>query len=170
MTTFRRSARDALGDTRYETITEIICKSLCSALWDLLSLGLRKKFIGKYTVWNVVQEFKDVSSHVCQTVDWVNTKYTFLGETQKFQAFVCECLTIGNGALHQWLKTLFRQNEKKLNKYYNQDAIVFHLSREKLEELVSDISRISSLCFDLNFESWIRTQGYDLNKVAFAFE
>ena len=170
ITTFRRSARDALGDTRYETITEIICKSLCSALWDLLSVGLRKKFIGKYTVWNVVQEFKDVSSHVCQTVDWVNTKYAFLGETQKFQAFVCECLTIGHGALHQWLKTLFRQNEKKLNKYYNQDAIVFHLSREKLEELVSDISRISSLCFDLNFESWIRTQGYDLNKVAFAFE
>ena len=170
MTTFRRSGKDALGDTKYETITEIVCKSLCSALWDLLSVGLRKKFIGKYTVWNIVQEFKDVSGHVCQTVDWVNAKYTVLSETQKFQAFVCECLTIGHGALHQWLRGLFRQNEKKLSKYYNQDGIVFHLSREKLEELVSDLSRISSLCFDLNFESWIRTQGYVLNNAAFAFE
>ena len=170
MTTFRRSAKDALGDTKHETIIEIICKSLCSALWDLLSVGLRKRFIGKYTVWNVVEEFKDVSSHVRQTVDWVNTKYTSLGETQKFQAFVCECLTIGHGTLHQWLRGLFRQNEKKLSKYYNQDGIVFHLSRERLEELVSDLSRISSLCFDLNFERWIRTQGYDLDKTAFAFE
>ena len=121
-------------------------------------------------MWNVVEEFKDVSSHVRQTVDWVNTKYTSLGETQKFQAFVCECLTIGHGTLHQWLRGLFRQNEKKLSKYYNQDGIVFHLSRERLEELVSDLSRISSLCFDLNFERWIRTQGYDLDKTAFAFE
>jgi len=170
MVMFRRSAVDVLDDNKHETITEIICNSLCSALWDVLSVGLRKRFIGKYTVWNVVEEFKDVSSHVCRTVDWVNTKYVLLGETQKFQAFVCECLNIGHGTLHQWLKSLFKQNEKKLNKYYNQDGIVFHLSREKLEELVSDLSQISSLRFDLNFESWIRTQGYDLNKAAFAFE
>jgi len=127
-------------------------------------------FFGKYTVWDVVKEFKEVSSHVCQTVDWVNTKYAFLGETQKFQAFVCECLNIGHDILPKWLKSLFRLNEKKLNKYYNQDGIVFHLSREKLEELVSDLSRISSLRFDLNFEIWVRTQGYDLNKAAFTFE
>ena len=164
MTTVRRSAKDALSDL------EIICKSLCSALWNLLSVGLRKRFIGKYTVWNVVEDFKDVSSHVRQTVDWVNTKYTSLGETQKFQAFVCECLTIGHGTLHQWLKGLFRQDEKKLSKYYNQDGIVFHFSRERLEELVSELSRISSLCFDLNFERWIRTQGYDLDNAAFTFE
>lgn len=170
MAMFRRSAVDVLDDNKHETIIEIICNSLCSALWDVLSVGLRKRFIGKYTVWNVVEEFKDVSSHVCRTVDWVNTKYALLGETQKFQAFVCECLNIGHGTLHQWLKSLFKQNEKKLNKYYNQDGIVFHLSREKLEELVSDLSQISSLRFDLNFESWIRTQGYDLNKAAFAFE
>lgn len=170
MVAFRGSPEEALGDNKYVTIIEIICKSLCSALWDVLSLGLRKRFIGKYTVWNVIEEFKDVSSHVRRTVDWVNTKYAFLGETQKFQAFVCECLNIGHGTLHQWLESLFRQNKKKLNKYYNQDGIVFHLSREKLEELVSDLSRISSLRFDLNFESWIRTQGYDLNKAAFTFE
>lgn len=172
MVTLRRSVVDALGHNKHETIIEIICKSLCSALWELLSAGLGKRplFFGKYTVWDVVKEFKEVSSHVCQTVDWVNTKYASLGETEKFQAFVCECLNIGHGILPQWLKSLFRQNEKKLNKYYNQDGIVFHLSREKLEELVSDLSRISSLRFDLNFESWIRTQGYDLNKAAFTFE
>ena len=170
MNPLRRSVKDALGNTKHETIIEIICKSLCGALWDLLSVGLRKRFIGKYTVWHVVEEFKDVSSHVSQTVVWVNTKYVLLDETRKFQALVCECLTIGHGTLHQWLKGLFRQNEKKLNKYYNQDGIVFHLSREKKEELVSDLSRISSLRFDLNFESWIRAQGYDPNKAAFAFE
>ena len=167
---FRRSAKDAFGDTKYGTFVETICNSLCSALWDVLSVGLRKRFIGKYTVWNVVEEFKDVLSHVRQTVDWVNTKYALLGETQKFQAFVCECLNIGNGTLHQWLESVFRQSKTKLNKYYSQDGIVFHLSRENLEELVSDLSRISSLRFELNFESWIRTQGYDLNKAAFAFE
>ena len=167
---FRRSAKDALGDTKYGTFVETICNSLCSALWDVLSVGLRKRFIGKYTVWNVVEEFKDVLSHVRQTVDWVNTKYALLGETQKFQAFVCECLNIGNGTLHQWLESVFRQSKTKLNKYYSQDGIVFHLSRENVEELVSDLSRISSLRFELNFESWIRTQGYDPNKAAFAFE
>ena len=170
MITFRRSSKDALGDTKYETIIEIICKSLCSSLWDVLSVGLRKRFIGKYTVWNVVEEFKDVSSHVSQTVDWVNTKFALLGETQKFQAFVCECLNIGNGTLHQWLESLFRQNKKKLNKFYSRDGIVIHLSRERLEELVSDLSRISSLRFNLNFESWIRTQGYYPNNAAFTFE
>lgn len=168
--TFRRSAKDAFGDTKYGTFVETTCNSLCSALWDVLSVGLKKKFIGKYTVWNVVEDFKDVLSHVRQTVDWVNTKYALLGETQKFQAFVCECLNIGNGTLHQWLESIFRQSKKKLNKYYSQDGIVFHLSRENLEELVSDLSRISSLRLELNFESWIRTQGYDPNKAAFAFE
>lgn len=168
--TFRRSAKDGFGDTKYGTFVETICNFLCSALWDVLSVGLRKRFFGKYTVWNVVEEFKDVLSHVRQTVDWVNTKYALLGETLKFQAFVCECLNIGNGTLHQWLESVFRQSKKKLNKYYRQDGIVFHLSRENLEELVSDLSRISSLRFELNFESWIRTQGYDPNKAAFAFE
>ena len=43
MVTIRRSAVDALGRNKHETIVEIICKSLCSALWDLLSVGLGKR-------------------------------------------------------------------------------------------------------------------------------
>jgi len=43
MVTIRRSTVDALGRNKHETIVEIICKSLCSALWDLLSVGLGKR-------------------------------------------------------------------------------------------------------------------------------
>ena len=170
MIEFGGSAEEALVNREHENITESICKSLCSALWNILSVGVRKRFLVKYTVWNVVEEFKDVSSLVRRTVDWVNTRYASLGEPQKFQAFVCECLNIGQGTLHQWLERLLRQNKKRLEKYYSKDGIVFHPSREKLEELVLDLSRISSLTFELHFESWIKMQGYGLNEAAFTFE
>lgn len=170
MIEFTGSPEEALADRKDKNITESICKPLCSALWNILSVGLRKRFLVKYTVWNVVEEFKDVSSHVRRTVDWVNNRYASLSETQKFQAFVCECLNIGLGTLHQWLERLLRQNKKSLDKYYGNDGIVFRLSREKLQELVLDLSRISSLPFELRFESWVKMQGYDLNDAAFTFE
>ncbi|KAL9969500.1 hypothetical protein ACROYT_G021721 [Oculina patagonica] len=165
------SPEEAIADTKHEnTTTESICRPLCSALWNTLSVGLRKRFLVKYTVWNVVEEFKDVSSHVRRTVDWVNNRYASVNETHKFQAFVCECLNIGQGTLHKWLDKILRQDKKRLDKYYGKDGVVFHLSREKLEELVLDLSRISSLHFELHFESWVKMQGYDLNDAAFTFE
>lgn len=169
MVEFSESPEETLGDSKHKGIVESVCRPLCSALWNILSAGIRKRFIGKYTVWNVVEEFKDVSSHVCRTVNWVNTKYAFLSEIQKFQAFVCECLNIGHGTLHQWLESVLRQTKKRLGKYYNQDGFVFQLSREKLEEMVLELQRISSLSFELHFESWIKMQGYDANQAAFTF-
>ena len=170
MSKLRESPEEALDDSKHDGVVQSVCEPLCVALWNVLSVGLRKKrFIGKHTVWDVVENFKDVLSHVHRTVDWVNKKYACLGEPQKFQAFVCECLNIGHGTLHRWFESLLNQ-KGRLAKYYDQDGIMFKLPRGKLEEIVIDLLRISSLPFVLHSESWIKMQGYDLNGPAFAFE
>ena len=132
MSKFNESPEEALDDSEHESIVESVCEPLCRALWNVLSVGLRKRMLlGKYTVWNIVENFKDVSSHVCQIVDWVNNKYACFEEPQKFQAFVCECLNMRQGTLHRWLESLLSQKER-LVKYYGQDGLMFQLPREKL--------------------------------------
>lgn len=164
---FSDSPEEALDDSKHEGIIERVCEPLCRALWNVLSLGLRNKiFIGKFTVWDIVESFKRISDDVCRIVNWVNGKYTYLSQQEKFQAFVCECLNFGHGALHLWLKGLLGQTEK-LTKYYSQSGLVFQLPRGKLEELVLDLSRISSLPFELHSESWIKTQCDDFLDVSF---
>ena len=170
MTKSGDSPEDTLDDSKHKGVIKSVCEPLCIALWNFLSVGLRKKrFIGKHTVWDIVESFKDISVEVRRTVDWVNNKYACLSERQKFQAFVFECLNISHGTLHLWLQSLLTQ-EETLTRYYNQEGVMFQLPREKLEELVMNLSRISSLPFKLHSESWIKLQGYDLNRSAFSFE
>ena len=170
MTKFEDSPEDALDDSKHKGVIESVCEPLCIALWNVLSVGLRKKrFIGKHTVWDIVESFKDVSGDVGRTVDWVNNKYACLSERQKFQAFVCECLNISHGTLHLWLKSLLTRGES-LTRYYNQEGLMFQLPHGKLEELVTNLSRISCLPFKLHSESWIKLQGYETNRPAFTFE
>ena len=127
MSKFGGTPEEALDDSKHKDIVEGAFEPLCKALWNILSVGLRKKnFLRKYTLWNVMENFKDVSSHVTKIVSWVNKKYEFLSEPQKFQAFVCECLNIGHGTLHRWLDSFLRQKER-LGKYYRETALVFQL-------------------------------------------
>lgn len=161
---------NALNDSVHDGLIESICTPLCSALWDLLSVGLRKKmFISNYTAWDVLYSFKDASEMVKRTVEWVNYKYTWLNEREKFQVFVCECLNIGEGTLHLWLQSLFREKQR-LAKYYNQEGIVFQLSCEDLDGIVLDLSKISSLPFELHSESWIKVRSWAFSGPAFSFE
>lgn len=170
MSKFSGTPEEALDDSKHKDIVEGACEPLCKALWNILSVGLRKKnFLRKYTLWNVVENFKDVSSHVTKIVSWVNKRYVFLSEPQKFQAFVCECLSIGHGTLHRWLDSFLRQKER-LGKYYGETALVFQLPPATLDELVVDLSRVSSLPFQLHSESWIKRHHYDQDSLAFAFE
>ena len=168
MSKFGDSPEEALDDSKHDRIIESVCEPLCRALWNLLSLGLRnRRFIGKFTVWDIVESFKRISDDVRGIVNWVNSKYPCLSQREKFQAFVCECLNFGHGALYLWLKGLLNQTES-LAKYYSQRGFVFQLPHGKLEELVLDLSRISSLPFELHSESWIkRTQRYEFPVVAF---
>ena len=169
------SLEEALDYSRHTGLVDSVCSPLCSALRNILSTGLRKKLIGKYTLWNIVEELKDVSGDINMTVNWVNNRYACLSDAQKFQVFVYECLNIGRGTLHHWLEKFIRQNKtrsngKQGNKFYNHDGIVFQLSREKLEEMVLDLSRISDLPFKIHVESWINNQGVGLHETAFTFE
>ena len=124
MSKFGGTPEEALDDRKHKDIVEGACEPLCKALWNILSVGLRKKnFLRKYTLWNVVENFKDVSSHVTKIVSWVNKRFVFLSEPQKFQAFFCECLNIGHGKLHRWLDSFLRQKER-LGKYYGETARV----------------------------------------------
>lgn len=141
----------------------------------MLSIGVRKKFIGKYTLWNIVEELKDISGDVELAVNWVNNRCARLSDEQKFQAFVCECLNIGRGTLNQWLEEFIRQNKTRGDgkigkKFYSQSGIVFQLSGQTLEELVLDLSRISGLPFKINVERWIKTKGNSLHETPFTFE
>ena len=114
-------------------------------------------------------KFQRCFSHVTKIVSWVNKKYVFLSEAQKFQAFVCECLNIGHWTLHRWLDSFLRQKER-LGKYYGETALVFQLPPATLDELVVDLSRVSSLPFQLHSESWIKRHHHDQDSLAFAFE
>ena len=161
---------NALKDSVYDGLIDSICKPLCSALWDLLSVGLRKKmFFSNYTVWDVLYSFKDASEMLKRTVEWVNYKYNWLNEQEKFQVFVCECLNIGEGTLHLWLQSLLREKQR-LAKYYNQEGIAFQLSCEDLEGIVLDLSKISSLPFELHSDSWMKVRRCALSEPAFSFE
>lgn len=161
---------NALNDSVHDGLIESICTPLCSALWDLLSGGLRKKmFFSSYTAWDVLYSFTDASEMVKRTVEWVNYKYTWLNEREKFQVFVCECLNIGEGTLHLWLQSLFREKQR-LAKYYNQEGIVFQLSCEDLDGIVLDLSKISSLPFELHSESWMKVKSCAFSGPAFSFE
>lgn len=126
-------------------------------------------FFSSYTAWDVLYSFTDASEMVKRTVEWVNYKYTWLNEREKFQVFVCECLNIGEGTLHLWLQSLFRE-KKRLAKYYNQEGIVFQLSCEDLDGIVLDLSKISSLPFELHSESWMKVKSCAFSGPAFSFE
>ena len=172
---FGEEPEEALDDTKHESLIENVCSPLCSALWNMLSIGVRKKIIGKYTLWNIVEELKDISGKIELAVNWVNNRCARLSDEQKFQAFVCECLNIGHGTLNQWLEEFIRQNKTRRdgklgNKFYSQGGIVFQLSGKTLEELVLDLSRISGLPFKINVERWIKTKGTSLHETPFTFE
>lgn len=172
---FGEEPEEALDDTKHESLIENVCSPLCSALWNMLSIGVRKKFIGKYTLWNIVEELKDISGDVELAVNWVNNRCARLSDEQKFQAFVCECLNIGRGTLNQWLEEFIRQNKTRGDgkigkKFYSQCGIVFQLSGQTLEELVLDLSRISGLPFKINVERWIKTKGNSPHETPFTFE
>lgn len=170
MSAYCDSPKSALSDSKHDGLFEIVRKPLCNALWDLLSVGLRKKtFFRNQTVWNVVNSMKDVSGNVSRTVEWVNSKYACrLDEREKFQVFVCECLNIGRGTLHLWLNCLFMEKQR-LTEYYSQEGIMFQRSSEDLERIVMSLSRISSLPFELQSESGIKMRR-DMNEPAFSFE
>lgn len=163
------SPEQALDDSN-DGIVGSVCEPLFTALWNVLSVGLRKKrFIGKHTVWDVVETSRDVSRQVRITVDWVNNMCAYLDEPQKFQVFVRECLNIGHGTLHLWLESLFKRKQT-FAKYYSEEGVMFQLPRARLEEIVLDLSRISSLPFKLHSKSLIKLQGNNLNGPAFTFE
>ena len=48
--------------------------------------------------------------------------------------------------------------------------LVFQLPPATLDELVVDLSRVSSLPFQLHSESWIKRHHHDQDSLAFAFE
>ena len=48
--------------------------------------------------------------------------------------------------------------------------LVFQLPPATLDELVVDLSRVSSLPFQLHSETWIKRQHHDQDSLAFAFE
>ena len=168
-----KSQGDILDDSKHEKICEIVCGPLCTTLSDILSEGVRKKkalIPVKYSVWNIVEHFRDVSSEADKIIQWVNgSRYTYLNESQRFKAFVCECLNIRNDALYRWFDGVLSPQEK-LAKYYDQSGIVFQLSPEQLEELKLEISRLSFLPFNLHFDKWLKKKGFRSDKGAFAFE
>lgn len=171
----REEPEEALDNTKHESLVENVCSPLCSALWNMLSIGVRRKFIVKYTLWNIVEELKDISGVIELAVNWVNNRCARLSDEQKFQAFVCECLNMGRDTLKQWLEGFIRQNRTRSdgklgNKFYSEGGIVFQLSGNTLEELVLDLSRITCLPFKINVEKWIKTKESSLQEIPFPFE
>lgn len=171
----REEPEEALDNTKHESLVENVCSPLCSALWNMLSIGVRRKFIVKYTLWNIVEELKDISGVIELAVNWVNNRCARLSDEQKFQAFVCECLNVGRDTLKQWLEGFIRQNRTRSdgklgNKFYSEGGIVFQLSGNTLEELVLDLSRITCLPFKINVEKWIKTKESSLQEIPFPFE
>ena len=95
MSKFGGTPEEALDDRKHKDIVEGACEPLCKVLWNILSVGLRKKnFLRKYTLWNVVENFKDVSSHATKIVSWVNKRYVFLSEPQKFKRLFANASTL----------------------------------------------------------------------------
>ena len=98
MSKFGGTPEEALDDRKHKDIVEGACEPLCKALWNILSVGLRKKnFLRKYTLWNVVENFKDVSSHVTKIYPGLTKGTNFLVNLKSSKHFFANASTLVMG-------------------------------------------------------------------------
>ena len=146
---------DALDDTRCRAVGELIYERLVPVLWFIIERGLRKpKFWqSRITPWTVVSSTACPNSNIVQFVKVANC--FSVTDEEKFKFFICKCLNFGQGTLETWFALYYHQLknvDSPVRKCYEEgDIDSVRMRKTALEDVVSEVSRLSYLPFRLSF-------------------
>mmetsp|Transcript_47068 Transcript_47068/g.100480 ORF Transcript_47068/g.100480 Transcript_47068/m.100480 type:complete len:172 (-) Transcript_47068:573-1088(-) len=167
---------DQLGnDQTNKEIAVLVRGQLCTALSRVLLHGFKSfKLIGRYHIWDFVQQACDATREIkeknmpertmAEAVDAVN-RLDAGGESGpannpniKFRSFVCSGLNAG--MMHEWIGVM-TSDEETMNKFYEAWAYVRVRDHAALPEMMAALKPLAVFSFSLSLD--YETKSWDLH-------
>ncbi|KAL0207665.1 hypothetical protein P9112_012293 [Eukaryota sp. TZLM1-RC] len=147
-------------------MSSLVRGGLATALWNILSLGAKPtvKIIQRNSVWRMIQDYPFTQfSHMLNEINTIKNYPHFTDETQRFRAFICECLE--RRVLGKVLRALL-SDETVVYRHYFANASSVAKCSDALDRLVGILEPLSSFSFHfvLDFELQYLTEDGNVRK------